>query len=243
VVQKGLLGLRPAVEVRAVQVRRGGGRGLGLRPGRPASRVPPKGPALTRRPWRPAIWLGARPVHVSCLSHCAFLCLLFSIRADLKKVPYARPVKLDEHLVHVAPPPVLSRLEGLDYGVIRGMEVPGRMFVLGRVAASDVPADEALLAALGARGDVVDLPQVRAPRRRPSKHGSLLSTLRARRLALDHDPSGDRARERPAAACSHNFPKRRLISSSNTGSFLHHSSRNSRCRTHPRARTRIQNPV
>ena len=79
---------------------------------------------------------------------------------------------------------VLSRLEGLDYGVIRGTEVPGRIFVLGRVAASDVPADEALLAALGARGDVIDLPQVRAPRRRPSKHGSLFSTLRGRRLAL-----------------------------------------------------------
>src|SRR5829696_590658 len=83
--------------------------------------------------------------------------------------------RLHDDLLHVAPDPVLSGLEGLDYRVLGGVEVPGRVLVWRLVAASYVPADEALaqvdpgvahlqalLAALGARGDVPDLIQVRA---------------------------------------------------------------------------------
>jgi hypothetical protein len=44
------------------------------------------------------------------------------------------------HLIHVAPAPILSRLEGPDNGVTYGVKVLCRMFVLRRVAASDVAA-------------------------------------------------------------------------------------------------------
>jgi hypothetical protein len=50
-------------------------------------------------------------------------------------------VKFD--LVHVAPAPVLSRLEGPDDGVTRGVIMLRRVFVLRRVAASNVAADHA----------------------------------------------------------------------------------------------------
>lgn len=36
-----------------------------------------------------------------------------------------------DDLVHVAPDPILSRLEGLHKRVIRGVEVLGRMFIFG----------------------------------------------------------------------------------------------------------------
>jgi hypothetical protein len=47
-------------------------------------------------------------------------------------------IKFD--LVHVAPAPVLSRLKGPDDGVTYGVIMLRRMFVLRRVAASDVAA-------------------------------------------------------------------------------------------------------
>src|SRR5918998_803830 len=95
---------------------------------------------------------------------------------------------LHDDLVHVAPDPVLPRLEGLHERVLRGVEVLGSVLVLGRFATSHVAADEALaqvhpafahlealLAALGARGHILDLVQVRALRREISEHGYLLS--------------------------------------------------------------------
>jgi hypothetical protein len=47
------------------------------------------------------------------------------------------------HLVHVAPAPVLSRLKGPDDGVTYGVIMLRRMFVLRRVAASNVAANHA----------------------------------------------------------------------------------------------------
>jgi hypothetical protein len=84
-----------------------------------------------------------------------------------------REFGLDEHLVHVAPPPNLSGLERPDYRVLSGVEVLRGVFISRLVAAADVAAGEALaqvhpgvahlealLAALGARGKVLDLTQV-----------------------------------------------------------------------------------
>src|SRR5215217_3571005 len=78
-----------------------------------------------------------------------------------------------EDLVYVAPDPILVRLEGPDERVLRGMEMPAGVLVLGAVATANVAADEALpevhprvthlealLAPFGARFDVVDLVQV-----------------------------------------------------------------------------------
>jgi hypothetical protein len=50
-------------------------------------------------------------------------------------------IKFD--LVHVAPAPVLSRLKGPDDGVTYGVIMLRRMFVLRRVAASNVATDHA----------------------------------------------------------------------------------------------------
>jgi hypothetical protein len=47
------------------------------------------------------------------------------------------------HLIHIAPSPVLSRLEGFDNGVTDSAKVLCRMFVLGRIAAADMAADHA----------------------------------------------------------------------------------------------------
>jgi hypothetical protein len=71
---------------------------------------------------------------------------------------------LDQHVVHVAPAPVLPRLEGLDYRVPGGVEVFGSVLIWRCVATAYVPAGEtlsqmnprsahpqALLAALGGR--------------------------------------------------------------------------------------------
>ena len=52
-------------------------------------------------------------------------------------------VPLEGHLVHVAPHPVLSRLQGLDDGVIGGVEVLRGVLVLRVIAASHVAAREA----------------------------------------------------------------------------------------------------
>jgi hypothetical protein len=51
---------------------------------------------------------------------------------------------LQEDFIHVAPAPVLSRLERLDYRVPGGVEVLRGMFVLGCVATTHVAAREAL---------------------------------------------------------------------------------------------------
>jgi hypothetical protein len=76
----------------------------------------------------------------------------------------------DEHLIDVAPPPVLIRLSALDEGVVRGMEVFGGVLVLRGIAASDMAAGKAhpkmepgvaqgktLLASARAGSNVVDL--------------------------------------------------------------------------------------
>jgi hypothetical protein len=47
---------------------------------------------------------------------------------------------LPDRLVHVAPLPVFAGLERTDDRMLRRMEVLGRVFVLGRVAAPDVAA-------------------------------------------------------------------------------------------------------
>jgi len=49
-----------------------------------------------------------------------------------------------QHLIHVTPAPIFSGLEGLDNRVLSGVEVLGRMAVGARIAATYVPADEAL---------------------------------------------------------------------------------------------------
>jgi len=46
------------------------------------------------------------------------------------------------NLVHVAPAPVLARLERLHDGVLALMEVLGGVLVLGRITAADVAAGE-----------------------------------------------------------------------------------------------------
>jgi hypothetical protein len=51
--------------------------------------------------------------------------------------------RLQIDLVDIAPDPILARLEGLYDGVVGGVEVPGGVFVLGVVAATDVAAGEA----------------------------------------------------------------------------------------------------
>ena len=51
---------------------------------------------------------------------------------------------LKHHLVDVAPAPVFSRLEGLDNRVVGRVEMLRRVLVLRGVAASDMPANQAL---------------------------------------------------------------------------------------------------
>jgi hypothetical protein len=76
---------------------------------------------------------------------------------------------LQVDFVYVAPAPVLAGLEGLDDGVMGVLEVFVGVAVLGRIAAADVAADEALaqvnpsvsdfeaiLAALAAGSDVAN---------------------------------------------------------------------------------------
>src|SRR5829696_6190697 len=52
--------------------------------------------------------------------------------------------RLDQHVVHVAVAPVFSWLEGADDRMSRVVEVLGRVLVLGLVAATYVPANQAL---------------------------------------------------------------------------------------------------
>src|SRR5690348_2731128 len=86
-------------------------------------------------------------------------------------------LSLEVHLVHVAPAPVLARLERLDDRVTGRVEVFGGMPVLRVIAAADVAADQtfaqmdpavahlqALLAAVATRGHVANFVQVRAIR-------------------------------------------------------------------------------
>jgi hypothetical protein len=47
-----------------------------------------------------------------------------------------------KHLVHITPTPVLARLEGLHDRVLGLVKVLGGMFVLGRVTASYMTADQ-----------------------------------------------------------------------------------------------------
>jgi hypothetical protein len=49
-----------------------------------------------------------------------------------------------EYLVYVAPAPVLAWLKRLHDRVLRVVKVLGRMLIFRRVAAADMPADEAL---------------------------------------------------------------------------------------------------
>lgn len=77
--------------------------------------------------------------------------------------------------IHIAPAPIFVGFNGLDDGVLGLMKVFGRMFVLGLVAAADVPAGEAqtqvnpgfahfqtFLTARAARRDRADLVQMSA---------------------------------------------------------------------------------
>src|SRR6266478_1657281 len=85
----------------------------------------------------------------------------------------ARRASVEKHFVHVAPAPALARLKRLHDGVLRLMEMFGGVFVLGRVAATDMTATEtfpqmdpaiahlqALLAALATRLHLLDFSQV-----------------------------------------------------------------------------------
>ena len=49
-----------------------------------------------------------------------------------------------KHFIYIAPSPVFSRLKGLHYRMLGLMEVFGGVFVLRRIAAADVTADQAL---------------------------------------------------------------------------------------------------
>ena len=49
---------------------------------------------------------------------------------------------LEHHLVDVTPDPVLARLEGLNDRMVDGVEMPGGVLVLRRVAAADMPTGE-----------------------------------------------------------------------------------------------------
>ena len=84
-------------------------------------------------------------------------------------------IKLEHHLIDVAPTPGLAGLEGGDDRVLRTMEVLGRVLVLRVVAAAYVPALhaepqvdpyvaglQAILAAIGAWGDIFDAIEMRA---------------------------------------------------------------------------------
>jgi hypothetical protein len=51
-----------------------------------------------------------------------------------------RPVRLQHKLIHKAPSPILSRFVRFDDGMLRGVEVPGRMRIFGRITAPDMPA-------------------------------------------------------------------------------------------------------
>src|ERR1700730_7944729 len=86
---------------------------------------------------------------------------------------------LKEEVLGVAPPPVLARLVGADYGMAGvGLPMPGGVTARGVVAATDVPAAhahaqvhpvaaglQALLAPVTRWGDVLDRLQVSAGRR------------------------------------------------------------------------------
>src|SRR5918998_1179510 len=118
--------------------------------------------------------------------------------------PQGCQASLDEDLVHVAPPPVFPRLEGPHYRVIRRVEMLCGVLVLGRVAAGDVPAGQALaqvypgvahlqalLAPLrGWRYVFVDLTRVRTPLRKTSEHrvSPFTSRSSARILRPARDP-------------------------------------------------------
>jgi hypothetical protein len=82
-------------------------------------------------------------------------------------------VRLEFDLVNVTPAPILAGFEGLDDGVVAGMEVLGRVFIPGRVAAADVSAGQAeskvypgvprfkaVFAATRAGADIVNLTKV-----------------------------------------------------------------------------------
>ena len=95
---------------------------------------------------------------------------------DDRLVVVPESVPSDSHLglVHIAPAPVLSRLEGLDDRVAACMEVFSRVLVRRGVATANVAAcqaqaqmhpgsadSQAILAALGARGDRTDRLEMR----------------------------------------------------------------------------------
>src|SRR5712692_3091380 len=84
-----------------------------------------------------------------------------------------RSSKLKNHLVDVTPDPVLTRLEGLDNGVVGGVKMPGGVLILRRVTATNMSTRETeaqvhpgvtcfqtIFAPIGARRDFVYLVQV-----------------------------------------------------------------------------------
>jgi hypothetical protein len=85
-----------------------------------------------------------------------------------------RSSKLKFKLVNITPAPVFSRLKGLDDRVVGGMEMPGRVLILGVVTAAHMATGEAeaqmdpgvtdfqaILAAIGAGGDLSYLVEMR----------------------------------------------------------------------------------
>lgn len=51
--------------------------------------------------------------------------------------------KLQKEVIYITPAPVLAGLEGADQGVVRGMKMRGRVFILRVIAATDMTADKA----------------------------------------------------------------------------------------------------
>src|SRR5919202_401905 len=87
------------------------------------------------------------------------------------------PHRLEVNPVDVTPTPVLPGFKRLDDWMCRGVKMPGRMLVLGRIAAADMAADQAftqmypgvthpqaLLTAVRARSDLPNLIEVGAGR-------------------------------------------------------------------------------
>jgi hypothetical protein len=66
------------------------------------------------------------------------------MRAHLDLLVKKSSELLEHDLVDVAPAPIFARLEGLDNRVVGRVEMLCSVFVFRRIAAADVPADEAL---------------------------------------------------------------------------------------------------
>ncbi len=68
--------------------------------------------------------------------------IFFRHTSDVRGIK-SRSSKLEHHLVDVTPTPVFSRLKRLDNWVVSRVEVFGGVLILGRIAATNMPAFEA----------------------------------------------------------------------------------------------------